>query len=275
MAVELPEAITLAKQMNEVLPGKVIQKVHINEKSVSLINLGFINLHEVDLKYRMIESVISRGKQIFVNLSPDMVLVIALETGGKLLYTPPGEELPDPYHIRLALSDGSSLTQQIVGIGWARAVDQVELEIEPYPSQMGVSPVDEDEFTLENFNRVLNSGRRRNIKHLLLEQDGISGIGDGYVGDILLKAGVHPARNAGEIRDGKRQALYQAIRDVLGDAIRQGGSQYEFDLYNRPGKYQTLLGAHARGKPCPICGTPIEVTEVLGGEAYMCPACQK
>jgi formamidopyrimidine-DNA glycosylase len=275
MAVELPEAITLAKQMNEVLPGKVIQRVHLNEKSVWLINQGFINLHEVDLKYRLIQSVSARGKWVLIYLSANMILEFALETGGKLLYTPPGGELPLPFHVRLALSDGSYLTQQIVGVGWARALSEMEFEVDSLPSQLGVSPLDEDQFTLENFARMLELGQRRKIKRVLLEQDLIAGIGDGYVGDILLKAGVRPNKKAGEIEEGQRLALYQAIKEVLKEAVRQGGSQSEFDLYNRRGKYKQLVGQHASGKPCPVCGTPIEETKVLGSEAYLCPVCQK
>jgi hypothetical protein len=49
MAMDLPEVLRIAPQMDEALRGKTIVAVHLSDKCASLIGQGFINLHKVDL----------------------------------------------------------------------------------------------------------------------------------------------------------------------------------------------------------------------------------
>jgi formamidopyrimidine-DNA glycosylase len=84
----------------------------------------------------------------------------------------------------------------------------------------------------------------------LLQQDQIAGLGNGYLQDILFKAWLHPARKASEISEQERQELYRAIREVIGEAIRPDGSQFEVDLFNHPGSYHRLMTEHMKGHPC-------------------------
>ena len=58
------------------------------------------------------------------------------------------------------------------------------------------------------------------------------------------------------------------------DAVRGGGRDTEFDLYGRPGSYVPRLDRRQAGRPCPVCGTPIEKIQYLGGSCYVCPVCQ-
>jgi formamidopyrimidine-DNA glycosylase len=272
MAVELPEAFLLARQMNGALVGKVIECVHLNQCD-SLIGQGFINLHEVDVTGRVIESVTAKGKWIYVKLVPDVYLLFALETGGKLLYHPGEAPPPGKFHVQLDFADGSYLTEQIVGWGWAKAVREDEVERHRYPGKPGLSPIDDQTFTFAAFNRVLDEASNLGIKQLLLDQGRIAGIGNGYLQDILFRARIHPKRKAGDLGEAERKALYQTIRETLAEAIRLGGREY--DLYDTPGGYQPTLDKHTKGRPCPNCGTPIEKLNVLGSMCYVCPACQQ
>jgi formamidopyrimidine-DNA glycosylase len=274
MAIELPEALTLARQMAGELRGKRIERVHLGEACASLIRQGFVNLHEVDVSRLTVESVTSKGKWIFVHLRPGMVLLFAIETGGKILVHAGPESLPKKFHVKLDLGDGSFLTEQIVGWGWAKAFPEGEPERQRYPGKLGLSPVSDEEFTMQAFGAILNRGSRKKIKQVLLEQTQIAGIGNGYVQDILFRAKLHPARKAGDIDESQRLGLYRAIIEMLSEAVRLGGCQFEVDLYNHPGGYQRLLGDHVKGQPCPVCGTPIEKITLQGAASYLCPVCQ-
>ena len=53
-----------------------------------------------------------------------------------------------------------------------------------------------------------------------------------------------------------------------------GGCSEEFDLFNRPGGYQRIMGKNAVGRPCPRCSQTVEKFQYLGGACYYCPACQ-
>jgi formamidopyrimidine-DNA glycosylase len=64
-------------------------------------------------------------------------------------------------------------------------------------------------------------------------------------------------------------------RQVLSDALAARGSLDEVDFFGVPGGFRRILGAHAKGKPCPKCGLPIQVKNLLGSAAYYCENCQK
>jgi len=77
-----------------------------------------------------------------------------------------------------------------------------------------------------------------------------------------------------DIPEGERRTLYEAIRETLRQAVDLGVRDDERDLYNNPGKYRRILDRRAKGKPCPVCRTPIEKIRYLGGASYFCPSCQ-
>jgi formamidopyrimidine-DNA glycosylase len=60
---------------------------------------------------------------------------------------------------------------------------------------------------------------------------------------------------------------------TMNKAVRLGGRDTEYDLYDSPGSYRVILDKRMKGKPCPECGT-IEKLNVLGSTCYVCPSCQ-
>lgn len=275
MAIELPEAVNLAKQMNHELSGKTIKHMHLTDDCASLIGQGFVNLDKKDLDSHKIVSVSSKGKWIFIKLEPPTYLLFALETGGKILYHKSGESLPDKFHVKLDFGDDTFLTVRILGWGFAKALTEDELEATKYPGKLGLSPIDDSEFTLESFSGILDEGGANIIKKVLLDQWKIAGIGNGYCQDILFRARVHPKRKANDLNARERKTLYSTIKDVLNEAVRLGGSDSERDLYDHQGGYRRLMGEGTKGKPCPKCRTPVEKISLLGSSCYICPSCQK
>jgi formamidopyrimidine-DNA glycosylase len=276
---ELPEILKLAKQMNDTLKGKIIASANLNDAtSASLLKMGFIfpspRELETSLTKKTIDSTIGKGKWIYVKLKPEKYLLLG-EISGKVLYHHDKETLPDKYHLKLDFADGSFLTVQVSFYGFIKIVKEEELEAHRYPGKLGVSPVDDKEFTLRKFNDILAEGRSKVVKYVLLEQTKIAGIGNGYLQDILFKAKIHPKRKAADLSEKERIALYNAVKETLNEAIRLGGSEQEIDLYGNLGGYRRILGEHMKGKPCPRCGTPIEKLNVLGSSSYICPSCQK
>lgn len=277
MGIELPEALILARQMNEELKGKIIEDVYL-EDYASLLKDGFVNLEPNDFGARLIKksinSVKAKGKWIFVGLTPDMNFLLG-EIMGKVLYHSCQDTMPDKYHLKLEFADNIFLTVRVSFYGFILAVADDELEKRKYPGKLGLSPIDDKEFTFQALNDILEESSTKMIKAVLLNQWKIAGIGNGYLQDILFKAKMHPKRKVVDISEDERTHLYCAIKETLGEAIQLGGRETEYDLYNNPGSYKSILGSHIKGKPCPKCGTVIEKLNVLGSSSYVCPSCQK
>jgi formamidopyrimidine-DNA glycosylase len=271
MAFEIPEAVTVARQLNKELKGKTIDDVRLSAACVALIEQGFINLHTVRLNGRKVDAITSLGKWINIHLEPEMYLLFALETGGKILYHTNQASLPDKYHVRIDFNDRSFLTEQISGWGWAKGMLSEELETNRYPGHPGLCPLDEAAFTFPAFKRILAEDGSKITRQVLLDQNKIAGIGNGYLQDILFKAHIHPKRKVGSLNEEEQLRLYQAVCETLAEAVHLGGCEFSVDLYGRPGRYHRLMSEASKGQPCPRCSTLIEKISVLGGSCYICP----
>ena len=273
MAIELPEAYVISNQMHKILQGKTITTVHVSKECESLIRQGFIRVDPDSLVKRKILGVSTKGKWIFVQFSEGNYLLLALETGGKILFHNNPDPAPKKFHIRLDFDDGTMLSVWIVGWGFAKVVPEDALEADRYPGKLGLSPIDEERFTQQAFDTILG-GRKDTIKSVLLDQWTIAGLGNGYAQDILFKAKIHPKRKTTEISNAEKITLYLTIKETLQSAIRMGGSECECDLFGAPGSYKKVFGDRKKALTCPVCGTRI-VKLVLGSSTYYCPACQK
>ena len=131
--------------------------------------------------------------------------------------------------------------------------------------------------TWEQF-RDLVRGRRGRLKALLMHQQAIAGIGNIYANEILYRARLHPYRTACRLRDRTIRRLYDCMREILTDAIADGGSSVR-DFIAPDGTKGQFRKRHLvydkAGQPCPFgCGKTIRR---LRGErsSFYCPACQR
>jgi formamidopyrimidine-DNA glycosylase len=123
--------------------------------------------------------------------------------------------------------------------------------------------------------RGLLKGRRGAIKAFLSDQDRIAGIGNVYIQDPLFKARVHPLRSIQTLSDEEVAALWWAIRETLQASIDAGGAPFELNLYGQKGGWNaSFLVGYREGKPCPVCGTPVEKIKTGSTSSYICPSCQ-
>lgn len=280
MAIELPEAAHIAAQMDKELRGKKITGATVDEKeSASKLKWGMINLTSAEFERRLVGktvlSVYSRGKGIYTELDGDLFFICGTETNGKVLYHRPGADLPDRYNLRLDFDDDSALTVRIIAWGWGVTLTGEELKAHRYLGQEEVSLVDEEEFAFDVFDAYLGKFSNKPIKAILIKQgEALSGIGNGYLQDILFKSGLHPKRKARDIAPEDRRTLYDTIISTLQEATEMGGRDSEFDLYNNPGRFRVILDKRIKGKLCPQCGTAIEKSNILGSTCYVCPVCQ-
>jgi formamidopyrimidine-DNA glycosylase len=176
----------------------------------------------------------------------------------------------------LHFEDGSHLSVSVQGWGSVQLVREDQLATHSHAGGPRVSPLD-DEFTVtylqQPFAKVPPDDPR-SIKFFVVSKPGIWGVGNGYLQDILFRAGLHPRRRVVDISAKEQRALHRAIKTTITQAVKANGRDTERDLYNQPGRYVRLLDSRVAGQPCPECATPIEKISYLGGASYFCPRCQ-
>jgi formamidopyrimidine-DNA glycosylase len=273
---ELPEVVTLARQMRETLEGRAIGRGRLGNSPHKFVWYNrtpeeFARLTEG----KIIGQALARGKWLFVPLDPGYLLLFG-EWGGRLLYHPAGTKLPEKYHLWLTFDDGSSLTAMTQMWGAMELYEAGQEREREYVKGMRPTPADA-EFTFGYFSSLIDellAGGKRSAKALLTQEQLIPGVGNAIAQDILLRAGLHPRHPLGDLGPKQRHELHDAILATVQEAIAKGGRCDEVDLYNRPGGYIRLMDSHAAGRPCPACGTVVEKMQYLGGACYFCPSCQ-
>ena len=276
--IELPEAVTIARQLNQELRGKRVVSIEAGASSHKWV---FFQPSREALEERMPGKTVGEadaiGRGIHVQMEPGLVLVID-EFGGRVLYHPSVQRLPKKHHLLLGMEDQSALTVAIQGWGFIAGLTEDELRdrAKSQPSATAVSPAG-NAFTLERFGGLLDRYEPKDkdsIKTFFTNGKSVAGIGNGYLQDILFRAKIDPRRKVGQITDAEKIALHSAVRETIDQAISLDGRECERDLYGDPGRYVPVMDRYAKGQPCPDCGTTVQKISYLGGSCYLCPACQ-
>jgi formamidopyrimidine-DNA glycosylase len=214
---------------------------------------------------------------MLLGLESGASLIVHLRMTGQLFVQPAEVEPNQHTHVVFDLDDGRRLHYQDT-----RKFGRLWLALDPEPvlAKLGPEPFHE-EFTAERLEQKL-AGRKASIKALLLDQTLVAGVGNIYADEALFLAGIHPARQAGDLRRAEIERLRDAIRSVLTLAIQHNGSSLgESSLQNyvrptgEPGGFQDEWAVYQRdGQPCLRCGAPIERIVLTQRSAHFCPHCQ-
>ncbi len=273
---ELPEFVTLARQMNEAITGKVIKQGSRGNTPHKFVWYNRTPGEFGALTHgKTVGEARARGKWLFVPLEPGYVLVLG-ECGGKVLFHPSGSRVPSKYHLYLGFEDGSALTTTTQMWGAMELYEPGQECSRQYIRDMRPTPAEPD-FTLPYFSALIAEvaqGAKRTAKGLLTQDQLVPGLGNAIAQDILFRAKLHPRHPIADLSQAQRRQLYRAILTTVKEVIARGGRNDEYDLYNHSGGYKRIMDKSTAGHPCPACGTKIEKIQYLGGACYFCPGCQ-
>jgi formamidopyrimidine-DNA glycosylase len=121
--------------------------------------------------------------------------------------------------------------------------------------------------------------RRTGVKRALLDQSLVSGIGNIYADESLWRTRVHYEHPSDELGPRKAVELIRTARDVMDEALQQGGTSFDslyVNVNGESGYFGRALTAYGReGEPCQRCGTPIVRRAFMNRSSFLCPRCQR
>ena len=93
--------------------------------------------------------------------------------------------------------------------------------------------------------------------------------------EILHRARLSPIALTRKLDEPAIRRLYEAIREVLPEWIGRlrsaAGAQFPEDVT----AFRPAMAVHGRfGKPCPVCGAPVQRIRYADNETNYCPGCQ-
>jgi len=277
---ELPEVETIKLQLKQKILGKTIKNIEILSKK------NFIGKSETVVNQKIVD--ISRcGKVIAIELSNNLYLNLHMKLTGQLLFAKnmkrPVFETDIPFtktnkmpanttRVIIYFTDGSGLFfNDLRKFGWIKVNNQ--------PEQLKGIDVLSKDFSVKYLTAIVTSTTRP-IKIILMDQDKIAGIGNIYANDALFLSKINPLRRSKTLATLEINNLYKAIKKVIEQGLKHGGSSGADEAYIRPdgkkGEHQRYFMVYQReGKPCPRCKTPIRRVKHGGRSSFYCPKCQK
>jgi formamidopyrimidine-DNA glycosylase len=228
------------------------------------------------LRGRRLELPRRRGKFLLLDTEPDGGLLVHLGMSGRLMLQARAAARLPHTHLVLGLDDGRELRlvdpRRFGFAWWLESGDEIT---DPSLSALGVEPLDSD---LADVLPGLVAGRRAPIKALLLDQRRVAGVGNIYADEALWRARIRPSRPARRIARPRLVRLGDAVREVLTDAVAQGGTTIR-DFASPDGDFgyfAVALNVYGRaGCPCPACGADLRRTVVAQRSTVWCATCQR
>lgn len=253
--------------MNQVLPGKTIQTIEIEQPKC--LNLSLEDF-QIGLTGATIKSVSHHGKWLQVETTQGW-LMLNMGMGGEILLVD-RNRLPAKHRLIFDFCDSSCMTINFWWFGYVHYVAPGKLSEHKMTSRLGPNILDlsEDEFK----KRI--TGQKGKLKVFLLDQTRVAGIGNAYIHDILFLAGLHPLRTIVSLTDAELGKLYQGIRGGLLPSLEKGGAFYEMNFFGQKGNFQMddILIGYREGQPCPKCQIPIQKIKTGSTSSFICPTCQ-
>jgi formamidopyrimidine-DNA glycosylase len=272
---ELPEVEHVVRALRPIVTGRRILAAEQNLKRTApeLSRAAFAR----QLRNAVITGVGRRGKYILFELESGRLLTTHLRMTGKFVSLTTEESLPPYAHVVFYLDDERRLVFcDMRQFGRMRLITNVQ-RLPKELATLAPEPLS-DEFTEEYFLETLSKSKR-SLKQLLLDQTRVLGLGNIYAVEALFLAGVHPLKPANRLSKPRARKLYQAIRQILHEAI-EAGSTLQINIADGNGSYfgttERFWRVYEReGEPCVNCGTRIKRIVHGGRSTYYCPRCQK
>ncbi|WP_029289074.1 bifunctional DNA-formamidopyrimidine glycosylase/DNA-(apurinic or apyrimidinic site) lyase [Cellulomonas sp. HZM] len=289
---ELPEVETVRDGLARHVLGRTVERVDVRRAySVRRHEGGPADLAG-RLAGRRLEAAVRRGKFCWLLLDDGSALLTHLGMSGQLLVRGNVADGADHPHlrVRLSLDDGGALdfvdqrtfghlsVQELVptpdgapgGVG--SDVAAVPEPVEHIARDL-LDPALDDDALVDALRH-----RRTGVKRALLDQTLVSGVGNIYADEGLWRARLHYARATDTLRRPEAHRLLEGARDVMSEALAQGGTSFDalyVNVNGASGYFDRSLAVYGQaGEACPRCGTPVRRDEFMNRSSYTCPRCQ-
>lgn len=227
------------------------------------------------LRGHVIRGLRRRAKYLLIEFEHG-TLILHLGMSGSLRIQPRGTPAEKHDHFDLVLEDGQLMRlrdpRRFGAVLW-HADDVAQ---HPLLAALGPEPLGPD-FNGEYLHLVTRS-RSAAIKMTIMDSHLVVGVGNIYANESLFRAGIRPQLAANKLSLPRCRCLAQNIKEVLLEAITQGGSTLRDFVHSdgSSGYFQQNYFVYGRtGESCRVCGSIIKQIRQGQRSTFYCPTCQR
>jgi formamidopyrimidine-DNA glycosylase len=281
---ELPEVETTRRGLQKEAVGWKILDVWTDlatkdkRKRDTVADPKYFKVFKKKIKNAKIISAERRAKNILINLNNGNTILVHMKMTGYLFVG--GNPHIKYAHVIFTLSNKKYLVfSDLRKFGKITLLPTKTAHETKHLNNLGPDPLSKD-FTVSKLKERLNKKPNGKIKTVLMDQSVIAGIGNIYSDEILWRAGIHPERKVGKIKDAEIKLMWKAMKETLTKGIDFGGdsmSDYR-NIYGLPGHFQLHHEAYRQtGEKCRKKGCRgVIIRKVINGRSgHFCPKHQK
>ena len=265
---ELPDIEVYLEALRERIEGRELSGVRLGSPFL----LRSVDPPIADVLGRRILGLRRLGKRIVFEFEEDLYLVLHLMIAGRLRWNDPGAKLPGKLGLAafdfesgsLILTEASKRKRASLYI--VRGADGLA-EHDPG----GIDPLNTG---AEEFAAALRA-RTHTLKRALTDPRILSGIGNAYSDEILHAAKLSPFKRTDKTDDDELERLRLATVRVMREWLERLRQERGTGFPVKVTAFHEGMAVHGRyGKPCPVCGNPVQRLVYAANEANYCATCQ-
>lgn len=266
---ELPEVETTRMGIQPHIQNKVISGIIIRQSK-----LRFMIPDEIhQITHANIQDVKRRGKYLIIETNSGHI-IIHLGMSGSLhivnSQTPPGKH----DHVDILLDHQCLRYKDPRKFGCVLFTTNDPLT---HPLLINIGP---EPLTSSFDGRYLyetSKNHKTAIKKFIMDGHIVAGVGNIYANESLFLSGIHPKRAANNISKIRYEILANAVKSILNQAIKMGGTTLK-DFLNhngKPGYFQQYLNIYGKqNQACPKCQQAVKMIKISQRATYYCASCQ-
>jgi formamidopyrimidine-DNA glycosylase len=262
---ELPDVTVYLENLERLLKGHRLERVHLFNPFLLRTAVPPIS----SAQGKRVVQLTRIGKRIVISLESDLHLVLHLMIAGRLHW--PGKNKGKKGGNTLALFEFENGTLSLTEAGTKRRASLHLVQGETALRAMDPGGIEVLGADLNAFRERLAS-ENHTLKRSLTDPRLFAGIGNAYSDEILHRARLSPVALTGNLSEEEVARLYTATQSVLEEwtqRLRSAGFPEKVTAF-REG-----MAVHGRyGKPCPVCGAPVQRIVYAENETNYCARCQ-
>lgn len=265
---ELPDVTVYVECIVAKTLGRKIEKVRVTSPFV----VRSVEPPIREAEGKTVRGVRRIGKRIAIGVDDDIWIVIHLMIAGRFRWLKAGAKMPG--RMGLAAFDFENGSLVLTEAGTQRRASITLVRGEASLAEIdrgGVEPLEIDAKTFAEQLRRENHTLKRSFTDPTL----FSGIGNAYSDEIFHRARISPIKLTSRLTDEEITRLYNATREILvewTDRLRkEAGGEFPAKVT----AFHEEMAVHGRyGKPCPVCGSPVQRIRYASNETNYCARCQ-
>jgi len=212
------------------------------------------------------------GKRIVFDMGDAVFIVIHLMIAGRLRWRATGAKMPAgnvlarfefPAGVLVLTEAGSTRRASLHIVEGEAALAALD--------KGGIEPLDA---TRQAFAAQL-ARENHTLKRSLTDPRIFSGIGNAYSDEILHRAKLSPLAMSTRLSAEEVSRLYDAVQAVLREWTDRLRAQLGGEFPDKVTAFREEMSVHGRfGKPCPVCGAPVQRIRYASNETNYCARCQ-